>query len=100
MCVFPISRISDLSESCTCIWQQPKHSYTRNFDRKLVSGVGGTVLRSTIFDKKSTILRSTLLKIVFFEKIEKGYSFEKRSRPRNQKEFSFEKISIMINLKY
>ena len=34
------------------------------------SGVGSAILRSNIFGKNSTLLRSTLLKRVIFDKIE------------------------------
>ena len=36
------------------------------------SGVGSTILRNTIFGKNSTLLRSTILKRVIFDKIEKS----------------------------
>ena len=35
-------------------------------------GVGSTLLRRTVFGKNTTLLRSTLLKRVFFDKIEKS----------------------------
>ena len=34
------------------------------------SGLGNTILRSTLFGKNSTLLRSTLLKRIIFNKIE------------------------------
>ena len=40
------------------------------------SGVGSTNLRSTIFGKNSTLLRSTLLKRIYFDKIEKSSLFK------------------------
>ena len=40
------------------------------------SGVGSTILRSTIFDKNSSLLRSTLLKRVIFDKIERSSLFK------------------------
>ena len=39
------------------------------------SGVGITILRITIFGKNSTLLRSTILKRVIFDKIKKSSLF-------------------------
>ena len=40
------------------------------------SGVGSTILRSTIFGKNSTLVRSNLLKRVIFDKIENSNIFK------------------------
>ena len=77
MIAFFTKRLCVNSKENSNFGMEDKKYQNRNTEDALWgSGVGSTILRSTIFGKKSTLLRSTLLKRIIFDKIKKSGLFK------------------------
>ena len=77
MSAFFTKRLCVNSKDNSNFGMKGKKWWNRNTEDALWgSGVGSTILRSTIFGKNSTLLRSTLLKRLIFDKIENSSLFK------------------------